>query len=122
MSIGMISGDQRLFVSPFTEGWQLCVVRHQRRGDPSLPIPAAWNRMIARVKCGAIVAGNRSMRLELVWKNPNPPTHTDVRIAREKANGDVTGELRYLAYWGLSIFFPLRCVVFDVLEGRKKAA
>ncbi len=54
---------------------------------------------------------------QLVWKNATPPVHTEVRIVRDKANGNVTGERRYLAYWGLSIFFPLRCVVFDVIEG-----
>jgi hypothetical protein len=62
------------------------------------------------------------MVAELVWKNPNPPTRTEVRLVRDKANGAVNGERRYLAYWGLSIFFPLRCVVFDVIEGRNRAA
>ncbi len=68
------------------------------------------------------VAGDCGMLPELVWKNPDPPARTEMRIVRDKANGDVTGERRYLAYWGLSIFFPLRCVVFDVVAGRKKAA
>ena len=62
------------------------------------------------------------MLLDLVWKNPNPPTRTEMRLVRDKPMRDIAGERRYLAYWGLSIFFPLRCVIFDVIEGRKKAA
>ena len=70
----------------------------------------------------AVLSQADGMRPELVWKNPNPPTHTEMRLVRDRAKGDIDGERRYLAYWGLSIFFPLRCVVFDVVEGRKKAA
>ncbi len=75
--------------------------------------------MIAEARA---LAGDYGMFPELVWKNPSPPTRTEVRIVRDKANGGVTGERRYLAYWGLSIFFPLRCVVFDVIAGRTRAA
>lgn len=59
---------------------------------------------------------------DLVWKNPNPPARTEVRLVRDKAMGNVSGERRYVAYWGLSVFFPLRCVIFDLIEGRNKAA
>lgn len=68
-----------------------------------------------------IVSAVIVMHLELVWRNPNPPVRTEVRLVRDKANGGVTGERRYLAYWGLSMFFPLRCVVFDVIEGKRAA-
>lgn len=62
------------------------------------------------------------MLLELMWKNPNPPKSTEMRLVRDKCPNVVTGERRYVAYWGVTAFFNVRCVVFEVIEGSKTAA
>lgn len=62
------------------------------------------------------------MLLELAWTNPNPPTPTERRVIRDTTTSDTTAERRYLAYWGTSIFFTVRCVVYELIAGKHQAA
>jgi hypothetical protein len=62
------------------------------------------------------------MALELAWKNPNPPQPTERRIVKQAPFSGLSTQRRYLAYWGLSIFFNVRCVVFELIEGKTHAA
>ena len=61
-------------------------------------------------------------RLFLAWQNPNPPAPTERRVIRDTSIGSLTADRRYLAYWGTAMFFAVRCVVYEVVEGNHNAA
>lgn len=62
------------------------------------------------------------MRLELTWQNPNPPQATERRVVRDTTADGRSSDRRYLAYWGTSIFFTVRCVVYELIAGKHQAA